>query len=60
MINEINEMKNKLEQLLITYDLDNKLVIETSKELDILILEYYSRQNISSEFDVEKRNKIGY
>ena len=41
MIEEINKIKRKLENLLITHNLDDEEVLETSCELDELIVEYY-------------------
>ncbi|MGO1470126.1 MAG: aspartyl-phosphate phosphatase Spo0E family protein [Tissierella sp.] len=44
MIDEINVMKKKLENLIITHDLNDDIVLETSCQLDKLILEYYSKE----------------
>jgi len=42
MKNKLNELREQLSNLLITNNLQSEKVLETSREIDILILNFYS------------------
>lgn len=57
MVEEIDKMREQLETLLKTHDINDEIVLEVSQKLDKLILQYYDIEGKDSKPDIKDQEE---